>query len=93
MRLFCSQANGRTALMEVVINNMLDMTKVLIYGTDNRKEWTKKSIKNIDLSAADTSAKTVVHHCVQNRNVSRKESTKTALNLLDRETGAEGYLK
>ena len=68
-RLCPIQGNGRTPLMEVVRNNMVDMVKVLMYATDDRVVWETKETTDVDLSLQDIDGKSVIHHCVQNRKV------------------------
>jgi len=55
--------------MEAVRNNMMDMVKVLIYATDDRKVWETKETTLVDLALQDKDGKSVIHHCVQNREV------------------------
>ena len=63
------QHDGRTPLMEVVRSNAMDMVKVLIYATDNRNVWETKETTLVDLTLQDNDGKSVIHHCVQNREV------------------------
>ena len=64
------QHDGRTPLMEVVRNNMVDMVKVLVFATDDRNVWKTKETTLVDLTLQDNDGKSVIHHCVQNRVVS-----------------------
>ena len=63
------QHDGRTPIMEIVRNNAMDMVKVLIYATDDRKIWEAKETTLVDLTLQDNEGKSVIHHCVQNREV------------------------
>jgi len=63
--------------MEVVRGNMLDMVKVLIYGTDDRAVWETKDTTDVDLSLQDNDGKSMIHHCVQNRKVRTKSNQVT----------------
>ena len=63
------QHDGRTPLMEIVRSNAMDMVKVLIYATDDRKIWETKETTLVDLTLQDNEGKSVIHHCVQNREV------------------------
>ena len=63
------QHDGRTPIMEIVRNNAMDMVKVLIYATDDRKIWEAKDTTLVDLTLQDNEGKSVIHHCVQNREV------------------------
>lgn len=65
----CFQHDGRTPLMEIVRSNAMDMVKVLIYATDDRKMWETKETTLVDLTLQDNEGKSVIHHCVQNREV------------------------
>ncbi|XP_015763146.1 PREDICTED: ankyrin repeat, PH and SEC7 domain containing protein secG-like [Acropora digitifera] len=62
--------NGRTPIMEAVLDNLMDMVKVLIYATDDRSVWASKETTQVDLSLQDKSGNSVIHLCVQNREVS-----------------------
>lgn len=64
------QRNGRTPIMEAVLDNLMDMVKVLIYATDDRSVWASKETTQVDLSLQDKSGNSVIHLCVQNREVS-----------------------
>lgn len=55
--------------MEVVRNNMVDMVKVLMFATDDRTVWETKETTLVDLTLQDNDGKSVIHHCVQNREV------------------------
>ena len=55
--------------MEAVRNNMMDMAKVLTFATDDRKVWETKETTLVDLTLQDNDGKSVIHHCVQNREV------------------------
>ena len=63
------QHDGRTPIMEIVRSNAIDMVKVLIYATDDRKIWETKESTLVDLTLQDNEGKSVIHHCVQNREV------------------------
>ena len=63
------QHDGRTPIMEIVRSNAMDMVKVLIYATDDRKIWETKETTLVDLTLQDNEGKSVIHHCVQNREV------------------------
>ena len=63
------QHDGRTPIMEIVRSNAMDMVKVLIYATDDRKIWETKESTLVDLTLQDNEGKSVIHHCVQNREV------------------------
>lgn len=56
--------------MEAVLDNLMDMVKVLIYATDDRSVWASKETTQVDLSLQDKSGNSVIHLCVQNREVS-----------------------
>ena len=64
------QRNGRTPIMEAVLDNLMDMVKVLIYATDDRSVWASTETTQVDLSLQDKSGNSVIHLCVQNREVS-----------------------
>lgn len=55
--------------MEAVRDNMMDMVKVLTYATDDRTVWETKETTLVDLTLQDNDGKSVIHHCVQNREV------------------------
>ena len=55
--------------MEIVRSNAMDMVKVLIYATDDRKVWETEETTLVDLTLQDSEEKSVIHHCVQNREV------------------------
>ena len=67
--MFLFQHNGRTAVMEAVRNNTVDMVKVLMFGTDDRTIWATKETTDVDLALQDEDGKSVIHHCVNNRKV------------------------
>lgn len=56
--------------MEAVIDNLMDMVKVLIYATDDRSVWASKETTQVDLTLQDKRGNSVIHLCVQNREVS-----------------------
>ena len=56
--------------MEAVRDNLMDMVKVLIYAADDRSVWASKESTQVDLSLQDKSGNSVIHLCVQNREVS-----------------------
>ncbi|XP_073244839.1 poly [ADP-ribose] polymerase tankyrase-like isoform X3 [Porites lutea] len=66
--------DGRTPLMEIVRSNAMDMVKVLIYATDDRKIWETKETTLVDLTLQDNEGKSVIHHCVQNREYGSAEN-------------------
>lgn len=55
--------------MELVRANMEDMAKLLVYGTKDRAQWKGNKTK-VNMAATDNEGKTVLHHCVQSREVS-----------------------
>lgn len=56
--------------MEAVLDNLMDMVKVLIYATDDRAVWASKETTQVDLTLQDKNGHSVIHLCVQNREVS-----------------------
>ena len=79
------QQNGRTALMEAVRSNMVDMAKVLVFASDDRTLWKRKKATDVHLTARDSDGKSVVHHCVKSREVCNisVETLKTSKEMMN----------
>ena len=55
--------------MDAVLFGYEDMVKILLYGTDDTLKWNGPAKTDINLAAQEENGKSVVHHCVQTREV------------------------